>query len=122
MATNEDYVARHDELRQGFRGLHRAVPRTMAGFASMHAGALEDGALSRVTKELMALAIGIVDRCDGCIAFHVRGALKAGATREQVEEAIGVAIFMGGGPAAVYASDAMAALGQFEAQLAAPVP
>jgi AhpD family alkylhydroperoxidase len=117
MATNEDFVARHQELLHGFRALHHALPRTMSGFASMHTGALDDGALSRATKELIALAIGIVDRCDGCIAFHVHDALKAGASREEIEEAIGVAIFMGGGPSAVYGSDAMAALAQFEARL-----
>lgn len=112
---SEDFVARHDQLMRGLRTLHGTMPRTMSGFASMHSGALADGALSRATKELMALAIGIVDRCDGCIAFHVHDAIAAGASREEIEEAIAVAIFMGGGPAAVYASDAMVALDQFEA-------
>ena len=117
----EDYVARHRELKRGFVGLHQAMPRTMAGFASMHGGALEDGALPRSTKELIALAIGISGHCDGCIAFHVHDALAAGATRPQIEEAIAVAVFMGGGPSAVYGADALTALDQFEAQQARAV-
>jgi alkylhydroperoxidase/carboxymuconolactone decarboxylase family protein YurZ len=52
--------------------------------------------------------------CGGCIAFHVHGALKAGATRQEVLETIGVALMMGGGPASVYAAEAYEALGQFE--------
>ncbi|MDH3684109.1 MAG: carboxymuconolactone decarboxylase family protein [Acidimicrobiia bacterium] len=110
----KDFVARHTELKQGFRTLHRELPGPMAGFNSLHAAAVQDGVLTRATKELIALAIGICGHCDGCIAFHVHDALKAGATRAEVEEAIGVAILMGGGGAAVYASDAMTALDQFE--------
>jgi AhpD family alkylhydroperoxidase len=62
----------------------------------------------------MAVAIGIAARCDGCIALHVKAALKAGATRGQVHETIGVAILMGGGPASVYATEALVALDQFD--------
>jgi AhpD family alkylhydroperoxidase len=122
MVTNNDFVARHEELKRGFRALHHAVPRTMSGFASMHGAAIEDGALSTATKELIALAIGIAGHCEGCIAFHVHDALAAGATRQQIEETIAVAIFMGGGPSAVYGCDALTALDQFEAQAAAVSP
>ena len=111
-----DFVARHRELLDGFRDLYRAAPGAMAGFGAMHKGAVEDGVLPRGTKELIALAIGIAGHCDGCIAFHVHDALKAGATRPEIEEAIGVAVMMGGGPAAVYGADALVALGQFEAE------
>lgn len=111
----KDFVARHAELKQGFRTLYRQLPGPMAGFNGLHTAAVQDGALPRATKELIALAIGICGHCDGCIAFHVHDALKAGATRAEVEEAIGVAILMGGGAAAVYGSDAMTALEQFEA-------
>lgn len=110
-----DFVARHAELKQGFRTLYRQLPGPMAGFNSLHAAAVQDGVLPRATKELIALAVAICGHCDGCIAFHVHDALKAGATRAEVEEAVGVAILMGGGAAAVYASDAMTALDQFEA-------
>ena len=58
--------------------------------------------------------ISLAARCDGCIAYHVHDALRAGATRTEVLEAIGVAILMGGGPATVYGAEAIEALDQFE--------
>lgn len=113
MVTN--FVERHAELRRGFRELNRSQHDVMSGFSAMHRAATVDGALSAATKELMALAIGICTHCQGCIAFHVHDALRAGAKRAEVEEAIGLALMMGGGPAAVFASDALEALNQFEA-------
>jgi AhpD family alkylhydroperoxidase len=89
-------------------------PDCMAGFMQLHKTCSVDSALSAKTKELIALAIAISVRCDGCIAFHVHDAIKAGATREEVVDAIGVAILMGGGPAVVYGSQALEALEQFK--------
>lgn len=114
--TQIDFVARRHELRAGFGKLAEVLPGPMKGFGSLHYAAVQDGALSKATKEVIALAIGICGHCDGCIAFHVHDALQAGATRAEIEEAIGVAVLMGGGPAAVYGSDALAALEQFEAE------
>ncbi len=108
-----DFVNRHRQLREGFGRLRTVQPEVMSGFAKMHGAATGDGALTASTKELIALAIGITSHCDGCIAFHVHDALRAGATRDEVVEAIGVAVLMGGGPAAVYGSDALDALDQF---------
>lgn len=85
----------------------------MAGFATLHRESVRDGVLGGKTKELIALAISIAVRCEGCIAYHVHDALKAGATDEEVCETIGVAVMMGGGPAVVYGAEALEALGQF---------
>ena len=115
MAVN--FLQRHQELQNGFRKLRRADSDLMAGFTSLHAAAMADGALPSRIKELIALAVSITSHCDGCIAFHVHDAIRAGATRAEIEDAIGVAIMMGGGSAAVYASDAMEALNQFSEQL-----
>lgn len=109
-----NYVARHQELKDGFRALSDVIGPTMSGFGKLHRAAMAPGELDGATKELIALAIGITTHCDGCIAFHVHDALRAGATRAQIEEAIGVAVMMGGGPAAVFGSDALTALNQFE--------
>lgn len=90
----------------------------MGPFTQLHRAALAGGegaALSPKIKELMALAIGIAGKCEGCIAFHTADALKAGATRAEVLETISVAVMMGGGPAMVYGCEAMAALDQFSA-------
>ncbi|MDH4148098.1 MAG: carboxymuconolactone decarboxylase family protein [Acidimicrobiia bacterium] len=114
-----DHPATYRQLVRGFRTMERAQPDVMRAFTDLHRAALAEGALSTKTKELIALAIGIASRCEGCIAYHVRDALRAGATRAEIEETVGVAILMGGGPAAVYGSEAFDALAQFEAADAA---
>ncbi len=97
----------------GMGRLGAAAPGVMAGFGAMHKAAMADGALAARHKELMAVAIAIAMRCDGCIAFHVKDALEAGATREELLETIGVAVVMGGGPSVVYGVEAQEALEQF---------
>ena len=79
----------------------------------MAQAATSDGVLSKKTKELIALAIGVSVRCDGCIGFHTKALVDLGATREEVEEALGMAVYMGGGPSLMYAADAMLAFEQF---------
>lgn len=111
-----DHPAEHRRLRALMSDLAREVPGPFSGFARMHASAVTDGALEPAIKELMALAVAICTHCEGCVAFHVHDALHAGATHDQVAETIGVALMMGGGPAAVYGAEALDALHQFEAQ------
>lgn len=111
-----NYPAHNKELRELMGKFGKASPATMAGFAGLHKAASKPGALDTRTKELMALAIGICVRCNGCIAFHIHDALVAGATREEVLETIGVAVLMGGGPSMVYGVEALEALEQFETQ------
>ncbi len=113
----EDAPARRQQLRAGYRELNRAIPDQMHGFGELHRSAVADGALSGAHKELIALAIGIVQRCEDCITLHTHDALRAGATRDEVCEAIGVAIMMGGGPASTAATVAMSVLEQFESAL-----
>jgi AhpD family alkylhydroperoxidase len=84
-----------------------------AGFGAFHHAAFDAGALDAQTKELIALAIGVTQRCDGCIASHAEGAAKAGATRQQAAEAVGVAMLMNGGPATIYGPRAYAAFCEF---------
>ena len=76
----QDFEQKRSELRSGYRDLGTALPDVMAGFGAMHKAAVADGELSRATKELIALAIGVAARCEGCIALHVHAALRAGAT------------------------------------------
>lgn len=109
----KDYVTYHTQLEERIGQLGRELSGPMGGFARLHRKALEDGALSGKIKELMALAIGVAIGCDGCIAYHVHDAVKAGANRAELLETIGVALFMGGGPASIYGSHALDALDQF---------
>lgn len=102
-----------DDLRQPTRDLRRAIPDTWAGFTVLHGAAMADGALPTRIKELMALVIGVSDHCDGCVAYHARAAAAAGATEDEVAEALGVALLMGGGPASVWAPRAFEAFREF---------
>lgn len=111
-----DAAGRRRELRAGYRALTSAMPATMPRFTELHETAFGDGALSRADKELIALGISMCVQCHDCVTLHVHDALRAGATREQVIEAIGVGIAMGGGPATVVAAQALEVLDQFETQ------
>jgi len=100
-------------ISSNLKPLRKNIPDTMQGFSAMAAGATKDGALDKKTKELIAIAIGVSTRCDGCIGFHAEALVKLGATKAEFEEAIGMAIYLGGGPSLMYAADAMLAFEQF---------
>lgn len=107
-----DAAARRSALHDGYRKLNRALPTTMKGFSDLHRSAVADGALSHVTKELMAMSIGVATNCHDCITLHLLEAVRAGATGEEVMEAIGVGVLMGGGPASTAATYALEVLEQ----------
>jgi AhpD family alkylhydroperoxidase len=88
-------------------------PDLMKAFSGLALAATKDGVLSRKTKELIALCVGVAAHCDACIGFHVQTLVKLGVTRAELEEALGVAVYMGGGPSLMFAADAMAAFEQF---------
>jgi AhpD family alkylhydroperoxidase len=111
MATN--YIHEHQHLEERLVQIGQELPGPMSGFARLHKKAVEDGALSAKSKEMMALAISVVIGCDGCIAYHVHDAVKAGATRAELMETLGVALLMGGGPGSTYATHALDAIEQF---------
>jgi AhpD family alkylhydroperoxidase len=119
--ANKQYVKRYEHLKVLSAQLISEIPEVMAGFGELHVSAVAKGALDTKTKELIALSIAVAVRCDGCIAFHVHDALTAGANREEILEAIGVAILMGGGPAMVYGSEALEALNEFEREQNPPI-
>lgn len=79
----------------------------------MSNAALTSGVLDKKFKELIALAIGVVHGCDGCIASHAQGAARAGASKAEAAEAIGVSILMNGGPATIYGARAYDAFCEF---------
>lgn len=103
-----------DELPRLFDEIKEGTPDVAKHFAGLARAASSDGALKHRYKELMALAIGIAVRCEGCIALHARAAARAGATREEVLETVGMATYMGGGPAFGYGAQAVEAFDQFQ--------
>jgi AhpD family alkylhydroperoxidase len=96
------------------RNLRGGAPQVMKGFAALAQAALAPGALDVKTKELIALAISVAVRCDDCVAFHARAAVEQGASRAEMLETLGMAIYMGAGPSAMYASHALGAFTQYE--------
>jgi len=102
-----------NDLRGPTRDLRKAIPDTWAGFGAMHKAAMAEGALPTRIKELLALVVAVVEHCDGCVAYHARGAAAAGATEDEVVEALGVALLMNGGPASVWAPRALEAYREF---------
>lgn len=97
------------------KALRADIPETMQGFDLMAKAASKAGVLDAKTKEFIALAIGVATRCDGCIGFHAKALVKLGATRAEVEEVLGMGIYMGGGPSLMYAAHAMQAYDQMTA-------
>jgi AhpD family alkylhydroperoxidase len=89
--------------------LRPLMPGTAASFAQLAQAASAAGALDQKTKELIALAIGIDTHCDGCIGFHVKAAIRHGATRAEIAETVAMCVYMGGGPSLMYGAKALAA-------------
>jgi len=103
-----------DDLAPLTRDLRKAIPDVYDGFRSLHGAAFAPGGALEVRhKELIALAIAVATECDGCIASHARAAVKAGASKEECADALGVTILMGGGPATIWAPRAYAAFCEF---------
>ena len=101
------------ELTPLHRNLRQAIPEVYQGFGALSKAAFAEGALDQKTKELIALAIGVVEGCDGCIASHGQAAARAGATRQEAAEAIGVTFLMHGGPATIHGARAYDAFCEF---------
>lgn len=102
------------QMNEAIGAYAKESPKLMGAFMRVHHVGSQNGALSAKYKELIALGIGIHTQCDGCILSHVQAALDAGATREEIIEAIDTAVYMGGGPCVVYGAKAFAALQEFE--------
>lgn len=107
------YPALTQNINQHLAPLRRTQAATMAGFGAMAKGAMAAGELSEKHKELIALGISVSQRCAGCIGFHVKALRRLGCTPAEFEETLGVAVYMGGGPSAMYAAEAMQAWEQF---------
>lgn len=106
------------QLSVALRELRGGAPDVMKGFGALARAALEPKALDTKTKELIALAISVATRCDACVGFHAEAAVRQGATRDEIMETMGMAIYMGAGPSVMYAAQAVEAFDQFKAKSA----
>ena len=108
----KDYKQITKDISSSLAKLRAEAPEVMKGFGDLAAAATKDGVLDKKTKELIALALGVAARCDGCLGFHTQALARLGATREEVIETLGMATYMGGGPSLMYAADALTAFEQ----------
>jgi AhpD family alkylhydroperoxidase len=117
--SNMSYHDTLRDLRMPTSSLRAATPDVWSGFTALHDATMADGVVPKRLKEVVALAMSVVKRCDGCIAYHARAAARAGASREEVAEMLAVALLMDGGTASVYAPRAWEAFNEFAAAQAA---
>lgn len=110
-----NYAELTQSVSKNLATLRADIPDVMKGFGALAQAATRDGALDKKTKELIALALGVAAHCDACIGFHAKALVQLGATRPEVEEALGMAVYMGGGPSLMYSANAIAAFEQFSA-------
>jgi AhpD family alkylhydroperoxidase len=116
----KDWSETLKQLTAQLRVLRGDTPDVMKAFSGIAQAALVEKALDRKTKELIAVGIAVAIRCDDCVGFHVKAALEQGASRQEVVEALGMAIYMGAGPSVMYATHALDALAQLEHDKAVP--
>ncbi|MDD2705436.1 MAG: carboxymuconolactone decarboxylase family protein [Acidocella sp.] len=111
----QDWLQLIENMNGGVKTLRQGAPDVMKGFSALAQGAMSGTALDKKSKELIALALGVATRCAPCIAYHAEAAAKYGATREEVLETMGMAIYMGAGPSVMYAAQALEAFDQLDA-------
>jgi AhpD family alkylhydroperoxidase len=99
-----DWNEYREQLTLRLREFSKLAPETMKGIASLGKAGEKTNHLDAKTRELVSLAVAVTTRCDGCIAFHASEAKKAGATVEELSEALGVAINLNAGAALVYSA------------------
>lgn len=115
MSSTTSYRELTQSVSKNLATLRGDVPDVMKAFNDLARAATKDGALDKKTKELIALALGVAVRCDACIGFHTQALVKLGATKAEVEETLGMAVYMGGGPSLMYSANAVAAFDEFAA-------
>jgi AhpD family alkylhydroperoxidase len=93
--------------------MRKEMPEVMAGFSTLAQTATKDGVLDKKYKELIAMALAVATHCEGCIGFHSQALVKLNVTREELLEALSMAIYMGGGPSLMFAAEALEAFEEF---------
>lgn len=113
--TSMSYQELTRDISRNLGALRSHNSEVMQGFGALSKAAMAPGALDEKTKELIAMAIGVANRCDGCLGFHAKALVRLGATPEEFHDMLGVAVYMGGGPSLMYAANATAAYEEFRA-------
>jgi AhpD family alkylhydroperoxidase len=101
------------QLDAGVREVGELSPDTIRGYMALSAAGQKKDLLGAKIRELIALAVAVTLRCDGCITVHTAAAIKHGATKEEIAEALGVAISVNAGAALVYSTRVMDAFKEY---------
>lgn len=112
----QDWNNYRDSLQTLVGNFANLSPDVMHGLATISGAAQKTGHLEPKVHELIALAVAVTTRCDGCIAAHTKKAAEHGATREEIAEALGVAISLNAGAALTYSARALEAHAQLSSE------
>jgi len=107
-----DWNAHRNQLMAGVGELGKLSPGTVDGYLTASGAGQETGHLDAKTRQLISLAVAVTTRCDGCISVHAAEAVKEGASKAEIAEALGVAVAMNTGAALVYSTRVLAAVDQ----------
>ncbi len=108
-----DWNEYRKQLALGVQEVGRLSPETIKGYMALATAGRKTDLLGAKLRELIALAVAVTARCDGCITVHTESAIKSGATKEEIAEAIGVAIAVNAGAALVYSARVMDAFNEY---------
>jgi AhpD family alkylhydroperoxidase len=99
-----DWNTYRQQLIAGVGGFGKLNPDAVKGYTTLSRAGQQAGHLDEKTRELIALAVAVTLRCDGCITVHTAAARARGATNEEIAEALGVAVSVNAGAAVVYST------------------
>ena len=109
-----DWEAYRKQVVAGVGSYSKLSPETVKGYVAQSNAGKTTNQLDPLTRELIAIAVAISLRCDGCIAVHIDAARKLGASKEEIAEALGVAVSINAGAAIVYSTRALDAFSMLE--------
>ena len=115
-----DWLDYRKQLTSRIGQFAQLTPGTVQGYQAFSRAGAATGHLDAKTRELIALAVSVTTRCDGCITVHAAEAVKQGATKEEIAEALGVAVALNAGAAMVYSARTLDAVDAYTAAAAAP--
>lgn len=110
----EKYKAIVENISSQLTELSNDIPDVVNQFFTLVSAGSDDGVLDKKTKELIAIGIAVANRCDGCIGYHIKTLVDLNVTQQELSEALGVAIFMGGGPSLMYAAKTLGAYKEYQ--------
>ena len=108
-----DWNEYHQQLAAGVREVGLLSPATVKGYVALSSAGQKKDSLGAKVRELIALAVAVTARCDGCITVHTEAAIRHGATREEIAEALGVAVAVNAGAALVYSTRVLDAVKEY---------